>query len=149
ASQRWQRRQVVLVDTTWATGDARHVLDVVAGPDGQDARRLLRRLDVDAGDAGVGGCRAHEGNLGRILELQVVDVLTFATQQSGVFDPLAVDANLVLRFGAGGHDAVNHDSRGILYLVATSLENPQQASFEVEDTHAANELFWRNGWTDG
>jgi hypothetical protein len=33
--------------------------------------------------------------------------------------------------------------------VATSIEAAQLTSFEVEDAAAANELFWRNGWTDG
>jgi hypothetical protein len=33
--------------------------------------------------------------------------------------------------------------------VATSIEDARQSSFEVEDAAAANELFWRNGWTDG
>jgi len=33
--------------------------------------------------------------------------------------------------------------------VATSIDDARQISFEVEDAPAANELFWRNGWTDG
>ena len=64
------------------------LLDVVAGQDQQDARRLAGRSGVDALDIGVGVRRAqHIGPGGRRRKLGVVGVAAAAGQKPRILDP--------------------------------------------------------------
>ena len=58
----------------------------------------LGRLDVDTRDARMGVGGSQERHVGNVVELQIIDVLPLAAQQSGVFNALAVAANF-----RGGH----------------------------------------------
>jgi len=61
----------------------RHIL---AGVDGQHARRLQSGLGVDGLDAGVRVGRTHQHGVGLPRQVVVVHKLSLTAQQSGVFE---------------------------------------------------------------